>query len=42
MNYYDPFLVVWFSDPAALPAEALGAVACNTKLASVYTAAGEK
>ena len=39
MNYYDPFLVVWFSDPAALPAEALSAVDFNTMLESIYTAA---
>ena len=41
MNYYDPFLVVWFSDPAALPAEVLSGVVLNTMLASVYTAAGD-
>ena len=39
MNYYDPFLVVWFSDPAALQAEALSAVDVNTMLESIYTAA---
>ena len=41
MNLYDPFLVVWFSDPAALPAEALGAVDLSTVLESIYTAAGD-
>jgi|SRR6266566_497294 lysophospholipase L1-like esterase len=41
MNFYDPFLVIWFSDPAALPAEALSAVGFNTVLASIYTAAGD-
>jgi hypothetical protein len=41
MNYYDAFLVVWFGDPAALQAEALGAVDFNTMLASLYTAAGD-
>jgi len=41
MSYYDAFLVVWFSDPAALPAESLGAVAFNTMLESIYAAAGD-
>src|SRR5262252_2424607 len=41
MNLYDPFLVVWFSDPAALRPEALSAVDLNTVLASIYTAAGD-
>src|SRR5215813_11857968 len=33
MNYYDAFLVVWFSDHSALRAEALSAVDLNTVLA---------
>jgi len=41
MNYDDPFLVAWFSDPAALPAEARSAAAFNTMLESIYTAAGD-
>jgi lysophospholipase L1-like esterase len=41
IKYYDAFLVVWFSDPAALQAEALSAVDFNTMLESIYTAAGD-
>ena len=41
MNYYDAFLVVWFSDHSALRAEALSAVDLSTVLASIYTAAGD-
>jgi len=41
MNFYDPFLVVWFSDPAALVPEALSTVAFNTVLEQIYAGAGD-
>ena len=41
MNYYDPFLVVWFSDPAALPAEVLSGVVLNTMLARLTARSNE-
>lgn len=41
MNFYDPFLVVWFSDPAALVPEALSDVEFNTIVEGIYAAAGD-
>jgi lysophospholipase L1-like esterase len=41
MNFYDPFLVVWFSDPAALVPEMLSSVQFNAMLGSIYAAAGD-
>lgn len=41
MNFYDPFLVVWFSDPAALVPEVLSSVGFNTMLEQIYAAAGD-
>jgi len=41
MNFYDPRLAVWFSDPSALTAEIARAVAFNNFLEGIYAAAGD-
>ena len=41
MNYYSPFVVAWFDDPAAGQAAAAGAVAFNNFLEAIYGAAGD-
>jgi lysophospholipase L1-like esterase len=41
MNFYDPFLVVWFTNPAALPAEIASIVGFNNVLEGLYAAAGD-
>jgi lysophospholipase L1-like esterase len=41
MNFYDPFLVVWFSDPAALGPEVASSVEFNNMLERIYAAAGD-
>jgi len=41
MNYYDPRLAAWFSDPAGLSSEVAAAVGFNLFLASLYGAAGD-
>jgi lysophospholipase L1-like esterase len=41
MKYYDPFLVFWFSDPAAAQTTEQMGVQANDVLQSVYDAAGD-
>jgi lysophospholipase L1-like esterase len=41
MNYYDPFLAFWFSDPTAAQTTEQMGVQLNTVLGSVYGAAGD-
>lgn len=41
MNFYDPFLVVWFSDPTALGPEVASSVEFNNMLEQIYGAAGD-
>jgi lysophospholipase L1-like esterase len=41
MNFYDAFLVVWFSDPAALGPEVASSVEFNNMLEQIYEAAGD-
>jgi lysophospholipase L1-like esterase len=40
MNYYDPFLVFWFSDPTAAQTTEQMVVQFNDVLGSIYSAAG--
>jgi lysophospholipase L1-like esterase len=40
MNYYQPFVVDWFDDPAAGEAAAAGSVVFNDFLEGIYAAAG--
>ena len=42
MNFYDAFLVSWFSDPSSLTGEVARAVAFNDFLESIYAAAGDR
>jgi lysophospholipase L1-like esterase len=42
MNYYDPLVVTWFSDPTSLAAELHRADAFNDVLEGIYGAAGDK
>jgi lysophospholipase L1-like esterase len=41
MNYYNPFLVEWFSNPASLPGHIAGIVAFNNLLEGIYAAFGD-
>jgi lysophospholipase L1-like esterase len=41
MNFYDPDLVVWFSDPAALGPEVASILDFNNLLEQIYAAAGD-
>src|SRR5262245_3367200 len=41
MNYYNPFLADWFTDPAALHDHIDSVVAVNDLLETIYTAAGD-
>ena len=41
MNYYDPLVVTWFSDPTSLPVEVARADVFNDLLEGIYAAAGD-
>src|SRR5207253_2182066 len=41
MNYYDPLVVTWFSDPTSLPVEVARADVVNDLLEGIYAAAGD-